>query len=163
MRNSGSLTFGISLVMIGTVIFLNTIHIINLSWNLIWPIFILGFGIMLHLQFMIGSKKNSEILVPAGIFTTYGLLFYICILLGWHMMNFLWPLFIMGPAVGLLEMYLFGKHEKALLIPVSILSIIGFSFLTMNLTKYGYNYILSLILIFCGTLIMIMNLKKDHT
>ena len=79
------------------------------------------------------------------------------------MMNFLWPLFIMGPAVGLLEMYLFCKHEKALLIPVSILSIIGFSFLTMNLTKYGYNYILSLILIFCGTLIMIMNLKKDHT
>jgi hypothetical protein len=95
MRNSGSLTFGISLVIIGILVFLNTIHIIDLSWNLIWPIFILGFGIMLHLQFMIGSKKNPGILVPAGIITTYGLLFYTCILLGWHMMNFLWPLFIM--------------------------------------------------------------------
>jgi hypothetical protein len=33
----------------------------------------------------------------------------------------LWPTFILGPGVGLLMMYLFGKRESGLLIPAFIL------------------------------------------
>jgi len=37
-------------------------------------------------------------------------------------MEKLWPIFPIGVAIGLFQLYIFGKREKELLIPIGILS-----------------------------------------
>lgn len=60
--------------------------------------------------------------MPGGILTTYGFLFLTNSIFGWHLMEKLWPIFPIGVAIGLFQLYIFGKREKELLIPIGILS-----------------------------------------
>ena len=90
----------------------------------LWAIFVLAPGLGFFLAF-IYDRKNIGFLMPAAILTTYGFLFFYCDFFGWNYMEYLWPVFILGPGFGFFLMYYFGNRERGLLIPGSILVFIG--------------------------------------
>jgi len=112
---------GILLVGIGILFLLSNFGFIEISWKYLWPLFLLVPGIIFEFGFFI-YRKDAGLLVPGGILTTYGLLFLANVIYGWQLMEFLWPVFLLGVAIGLFQLYLFGEREKALLIPVGILT-----------------------------------------
>jgi hypothetical protein len=105
-------------------------------------------GIYMHFAFFTGIDRNAGILVPGGILTTYGALFYANVFFGWHIMADLWPMFLIGIAVGLFELYLFGNHDKGLLVPVAILGGVGLSALLRTFISFDFkDYLVPVILI----------------
>jgi uncharacterized membrane protein HdeD (DUF308 family) len=140
-------------ITLGVLFLLSNFHILSLEK--FWPIFVLGPGIGFILSF-IGQKKNYGLLMPGTILTVIGILFFYCELTGWHSMEYLWPFFIIAPGIGFFAMYYFGERDKHLLIPASILSIIGFLFLALNNAE---NYTWPIILIIVGLWLLLFKNK----
>ena len=152
--------FGLVLVILGALLLLVNIGLIHIGVENIWPLFLLGLGLFFVLQFFSGGRKNPGLLVPGGILITISVIFLICVTLGWHWMEKLWPLFILAPAVGLLQLYLFGERERGLFIPIGILSVVGLTFLANNL---GYHQIwrvfIPLFMIMIGLFLLVKRQK----
>ncbi|HWJ03475.1 MAG TPA: DUF5668 domain-containing protein [Verrucomicrobiae bacterium] len=155
----GKRLMGITLILIGSALALETMGLINLSWNLFWPLFLLVPGLGFHVAFFASDNRNPGLLVPGGILTTYGLLFLFMELTAWSLMHILWPVFILGVALGLFELYIFGPRENALLIPVGILSLVGFAFLLINLLNIGGGALIGLALIAIGAITLLQGNK----
>lgn len=159
MNRNSNIIIGAVLITLGTLFLLTNLGYVNFSWNYIWPLALLVPGVYMHFAFFTGIDKNPGILVPGGILTTYGALFYTNVFFGWHMMGNLWPLFLIGIAIGLFELYLFGNHDKGLLIPVAILGGIGFSALFRTYIRFDLkDYLIPAVLILIGIIVMT---KKD--
>lgn len=135
MRNYGVVIFGLFLILIGSLIFLTNINLIKMDWGIAWPLFILGAGLIIELSYFLSRNKESTLLIPAGILLTYGTIFAICAVHGYVWIKILWPMFILGPAFGIFQMYLFDIRDSSLLIPALILGIISLFFLFLNLSK----------------------------
>jgi len=76
-------------------------------------------------------------------------------------MEYLWPVFILAPAAGLFQLYLFGPRVKALLIPVGILTGIGCFSLIVEMFKIDFFvYIFSIVLIALGVYLIFRSVKK---
>lgn len=131
MRNS-NMVMGAVLVALGCILLLSNLGYINFSWDYIWPMALLLPGVYLHFAFFTKIDKNPGNLVPAGILTTYGLMAYAVVFFGWGSMATLWPFILLGIAIGLFELYLFGTQDKGLLIPVAILGGLGLMFLSRS-------------------------------
>jgi len=124
--------FGFLLLCIGVILILSNFGVIEIIWENLWPLFLLIPGIVFELSYFI-YRKDAGLLVPGGILITYGLLFLVNVNYGWHLMDNLWPIFPLGVAIGLFQLFLFGGREKGLLIPVGILGAISLFFLINNL------------------------------
>jgi len=121
---------GIVLVLLGAYLFLNRGESVGVGtiFATFWPtLFVLPLGLFFHwLYFAVLNRKGVGVLVPGGILITAGLVSQIATLLdGWQ---FMWPGFILAPAVGLFELYWFGGRNKYLLIPINILTVISLVF-----------------------------------
>lgn len=161
MRNSNMVT-GAVLVAVGCILLLSNLGYINFSWDYIWPMALLLPGIYLHFAFFTKMDKNPGNLVPAGILTTYGLMAYSVAFFGWGTMADIWPFILIGIAIGLFELYVFGSREKGLLIPVAILGGLGLMFLTrtyflLDLRKF----LIPVILIAIGLLLLARRERKQ--
>jgi hypothetical protein len=126
--------FGLLLLFIGAMLILSNFGVIEIVWENLWPLFLLIPGIIFELSYFI-YRKDAGLLVPGGILITYGLLFLVNVSYGWYLMEDLWPIFPLGVAIGLLQLYLFGQREKRLLIPIGILGAVSLFFLINNLIK----------------------------
>ena len=124
-----------------------------------WPLFLLIPGIVFELSYFI-YRKDAGLLVPGGILITYGLLFLVNVNYGWHLMDNLWPIFPLGVAIGLFQLYLFGGREKGLLIPVGILGAVSLFFLFNNLLFVDFRLLAGILLVVIGIWII---LKKTKT
>lgn len=161
MNRNSNVVIGTVLIAMGALFLLSNLGYLSFSWNYVWPLALLVPGIYMHFAFFTGIDRNPGILVPGGILTTYGALFYANVFFGWHMMADLWPMFLVGIAVGLFELYVFGSRDKGLLVPVFILGGIGLSALLRNFISFDLkNYLVPLILIVIG--IVIITRKDDR-
>lgn len=80
----------------------------------------------LWFEYLYFSKHHSPgVLVPGGILTTIGLLTLIESNTFPIVADYIDSLYIMAPAVGLFQLYLYDKRDKGLLIPVGILTLIA--------------------------------------
>jgi hypothetical protein len=155
MNKNSNMIIGVILIAMGVLFLASNLGYLSFSWNYVWPLALLIPGIYMHFAFFTGIDRNPGILVPGGILTTYGILFYANVFFGWHLMADLWPLFLIGIAIGLFELYMFGTHDKGLLIPVLILGGIGLSALLRSYISFDLkNYILPVILIVIGIAII---------
>lgn len=162
MRNNQNIFIGVLFIIIGTLFLVSNLGYINFSWSYVWPLALLVPGIYLHFSFFTGLDKNPGILVPAGILTTYGLLFYANVIFGWGLMAELWPVFLIGISIGLFELYIFGNRDNALLIPIAVLGGLGLIFLTDTVYLLNRKYLAPAFLIILGILIITKsNHKKD--
>ena len=88
-----------------------------------WPLFVLIPGLVFEISFFSSSKKSDTgVLVPGGILTVIGLLFFFETITDWEYTAHTWPVYLLAVAVGLFQLYIFGKREKGLLVPIGILT-----------------------------------------
>ena len=82
----------------------------------------------------------------------------------WDIWGFMWPGFILAPAVGLFELYLFGKQSKGLLIPVGILTGLSLIFFSMTFNTLGTmaRYIIPAMLIFIGVVVLTKDKRRQQ-
>ena len=125
---------GIILIVLGIVFLLP--NVTDLRTRELWPIFVLGTGIVFFIAFL-NDRSRYGLLMPASILTVIGLMFLYCVFEGWYMMQNIWPFFIIAPGLGFLLMYFFSKKEQGLLIPGGILSALGL-FSLVGTTEYDY-------------------------
>lgn len=129
------LTSGIILIIIGIILLLNKVFNLNFfSMSNFWPLFILIPGLVFEASYFL-TKRNPGLLVPGGILTTLGLLFFFETFTNWQFAAHTWPIYPLAVAIGLFQLYLFGYQQKGLLIPVFILggiSLISFAIMIMN-------------------------------
>jgi hypothetical protein len=123
---------GLAILVFGVLSLLSNVGVVDLHWNDLWPLTILGAGIAFELGFFLNRQGNVGLLVPGGILTVIGAVFLIATVFGWDTIEHLWPFFVLAPAAGLFQLYLFGGRNRVLLIPTSILAAIGFVFLVVN-------------------------------
>ncbi|HDK25928.1 MAG TPA: hypothetical protein ENG48_02395 [Candidatus Atribacteria bacterium] len=152
--------FGLLLLLIGVLLILSNFGVIEIVWDNLWPLFLLIPGMLFELSYFI-SRKDAGLLVPGGILTTYGLLFLVYVNYGWHLMDILWPIFPLGVAIGLFQLYLFGGREKGLLIPVGILGIISLFFLVDSLLFIDFKLFAGILLILIGIWIIFKKIKTE--
>ena len=150
--------FGLFLLIIGIVLILVNFKVIDIVWENLWPVFLLVPGILFEMGYFI-FRKDAGLLVPGGILITYGILFSVNVVYGWHLMEDLWPVFPLGVAIGLFQLYLFGVREKGLLIPVGILGVISLFFLFSNLFFIDFKLLVGIILVIIGIWIILKKVK----
>ena len=99
----------------------------NILHFTIWPAFIAAPAVGLLLLYIFG-EKSSGLLVPIGTLLTIASVCFISQLFGiWgvDIWGITWPGFILAPAVGLFLLYLTGKQNSGLLIPIFILTAVA--------------------------------------
>lgn len=153
-----SVITGIALITIG-IIFLLPSFIPDLSLRDLWPLLMLGPGILFFAGYFF-DKKSYGLLMPGSILTVYGLLFFYCTLFGWYQLESLWPVYMIGPGIGFLLMYYYGRKETALLVLGAIFTLMAVIFL---LTMSDYSYLWPIIIIAAGVLIIVKNRRKTPT
>ena len=124
----------------------------------LWPLFVLVPGLCFEATWFT-TRKAPALLVPGGILTVIGMLFFFEIATGWRFSEYTWPVYIIATAVGLFQLNIFSGKPKGLLFVISILSIVaGTSFLVMILGALvhvaQYNFIVPLALIMIGAFIL---------
>jgi hypothetical protein len=128
-----------------------------------WPFFILIPGLIFELSFF-NSKKKADpgLLVPGGILTVIGLLFFYQTLTDWKYNEHLWPVFMLAVAVGLFQLYIFGSREKGLLVPVGILTglFVIFTVGSLSTIKDYFRYIGPLVIIIIGIIVLLTGKSK---
>lgn len=162
---SKNYVWGILLIVIGLLGILNRVFHINLfSMGFWWPLFILIPGICFEVGYFT-SRRNPGLLVPGGILTTIGLLFFFQNFTFWRLSSYTWPIYLLAVAIGLFQLYWFGGRQKALLIPVGVLTILAtlffFSMVVGNVFSMIRRSIIIPILILVAGLYIVF--KKDKS
>ena len=73
----------------------------KLSFISLWPLLLIWFGLSS------GSSRRADGGSPmaSGVLITYGIMFMLCEVFGWQLMQYIWPGFLLGPALGLYKSY----------------------------------------------------------
>jgi hypothetical protein len=160
---------GSILLLLGIVLLLNQGETFGPAqiFGFFWPtLFVFPVGLFFHwLYFGMTGRKGVGILVPGGVLLTVALVCQTSILFdSWQ---YMWPGFILAPAVGLFELYWFGNRNKWLLIPINILTVVSLlffavfslsSFMSQLLSKSPY---FAILLIIAGGAILTLRKKID--
>lgn len=101
---------GFILVLIGAAVILNRINLNIVPVHLYWPLWLLIPGIGFQIGFFVRPHVGrAGLLMPGGILTVLGIVFFLERLPSFgHFV--LWPLILLAPATGFLEMYFFGRR-----------------------------------------------------
>ncbi|HEY5560648.1 MAG TPA: DUF5668 domain-containing protein [Clostridiaceae bacterium] len=157
--------WGVILIILGALLLFNKIYFFaDLNIGNLWPLFVLLPGLAFEFSYFI-ERKSAGLLVPGGILTSLGSLFLFETFSKWSFAAYTWPVYPLGVAIGLLQLYIFGKHTRGLLIPVFILTMV--SFLGFAVILYGSIYvwinidlIVPITLISLGIILLIGRRKK---
>ena len=163
-KPTGKIGWGATLIIIGAFLILSNLGIVPKFGRLIgifWPMIIIFGALMFHVGYYT-NRKNVGLLVPGGILLTVGVVCQSAML--WDIWGFMWPGFILAPAVGLFELYLFGKQSKGLLIPVGILTGLSLIFFSMTFNTLGTmaRYIIPAMLIFIGVVVLTKDKRSQQ-
>lgn len=164
MEKRGS-SAGIILIIIGVLVLLNRIFNLNfITMSNFWPLFVLIPGLFFEAGYFV-TRRDPGLLVPGGILTTIGLLFFFEVSTGWQFAADTWPIYPLAVAIGLFQLYLFGYRQKGLLIPVFILggiSLIAFTIIIMGgmFLWFNGNIIVAALFILAGIIILFNNIKR---
>ncbi len=156
---------GIILIFIGVGSILSNILNIRLfTISQFWPIFVLIPGLTFE-QSYFSRRKDPGLLVPGGILTTIGTLFFFETFTNWHFTEYTWPVYLLAVAIGLYQLYLFGGRKRGLLVPVFILttiSVIAFANMLFNNVFYWVNtsLVIPIIFIAIGVYMVSKNFDK---
>ncbi|MFS0727585.1 hypothetical protein [Paenibacillus sp. 1P07SE] len=143
-------TVGVLMLIAGVIILLGKLGIFSFIGTIFWPLFLLIPGILLHVLYF-GRILPAAILIPGGIMTVYSLVFLYCTLFGWEYLQYIWPFFIVGIAVGLYEYHLFEvPRPRGPMIAALVLAIVAACcFTAIMLWSWGI-YLLAALLILGG-------------
>ena len=143
--------WGFFLIIIGILLFISKLFDIQLfNMGRLWPIFVLIPGLCFNFAYF-STRKGPGVLVPGGILTTIGLLFFFETMTNWHFAEYTWPVYPLAVAVGLFQLYIFGGRKRELLIPVGILtSVSTISFASMIFGSINTSLVVPAVLVLVG-------------
>jgi hypothetical protein len=143
--------WGFFLIIIGIMLFISRLLNIQLfHMERLWPIFVLGPGLCFNLVYFT-TRRSPGLLIPGGILTTIGLLFFFETMTNWYFAEYTWPIYPLAVAIGLFQFYIFGDRKRGLLIPIGILTLVStMSFATMILGSINTSLVVPAILVLIG-------------
>lgn len=156
MKSSrGRIFVGIIILFSGIFMLLNHLGFIEFRFALIWPLFLLIPGLIFEFGYFFSRRKNRSFLVPGGILTVYGLVFFLDAFYGWAFLTPLWPFLLLGVAFGLFQLYVFGYQDRSLLLPTTLLTLLALSNILQNYYAFDFQLAIPVILIVVGLFIII--------
>ncbi|WP_431087823.1 hypothetical protein [Paenibacillus sp. 8b26] len=160
MNSGKERMIGLGIIAVGLIILLGKLGVFSFLGQYFWPLLILIPGIILHAMYMM-RKVSPIMLLPAGILSVYGFLFFLCNTWGWHLMAYLWPLLLLGVAVGLWE---YAINDVTLPRTVytgsMILGLVSVLLLIISMLRTGIIYVFAVVLIGAGIWLMVNNRTK---
>lgn len=153
------------LIILGILGLLDGLLNLNLlTMGNFWPAIILGIGLIFEYGYFT-DRRNPGLLVPGGIMTVLGILFFFETFTNWSYSEYTWPVYILSVAFGLFQLYMASGRPAGLLIPVSILSGISLIFILIMIyngffSQYGFQLFWGILLIAAGILILIRSSFK---
>ncbi len=127
MKRTQNLFWGLLLIIVGLVLLGSKIFNYSLDifrWDYMWPIFLLLPGLSFEFGYFT-TRKNPGVLVPGGILTVLGALFFFENFTHNRYSDKTWPVYLLAVAFGLFQLYVFSKPKSnGLLIPIFILTLI---------------------------------------
>lgn len=155
MNNKTNLSVGVLLILLGLLFVANSLGIWGLEFS--WPSILLFIGLGFILGFN-ASKTSYGMLMPGAILTLSSVPLFICSTTGhWDRMVQLWPIFLLGPSVGFILMYISGPRDKGLLIPALILG--GMSIFFLMVFNY-MTFLWPILFILSGLIFIYFGIKK---
>ncbi|CAM3615866.1 hypothetical protein [Marinicrinis lubricantis] len=158
---------GAVLILLGAFIFLNDGGNIGAGtiFGYFWPsLFVIPLALFFHwLYFSMLGRRGVGVLIPGGILFTAGIICQIAMLFdNW---SYMWPGFILAPAVGLFEFYWFGNRNKWLLVPINILMVLSILFFAVFSVGSLFNQVASqpmiaILMIVIGAVILLGHKKE---
>jgi hypothetical protein len=147
--------WGILLIALGVLLLLDRVFNFRiLSAENLWPIFVLITGLIFEIGYF-STGRNPGLLVPGGIITTIGLLFFFESFTDWNFSEYTWPIYPLAVAIGLFQLYLFSGRPSGLLIPVTILSAVSvISFTAIVTSVFDLTLIFAVLAIILGLYIL---------
>lgn len=158
---------GIFLIALGALgIILNLFNINIISGDNFWPFIIIAIGVCFEYIYF-STKKYTALLLPAGILITIGILFVFEELTNWYFAAYTWPIYPLAVAIGLFQVYIFGKKQPFLLLPIGILlAVTVFSFANMIMGSIfriiRMSMIIPVALLIIGIIILVQGLIKKE-
>ncbi len=153
--SKGRIFVGIILLFLGVFMLLNHLDFIAFRFALLWPLFLLIPGLIFEFSYLFSRRKNNALLVPGGILTVYGLVFFLDAYYGWAFLSPVWPFLLLGVAFGLFQLYVFGNQDRSLLLPTVLLTILGLSNILQNYYAFDFQLAVPIILILAGLFLII--------
>lgn len=157
-----NIIWGFLLISLGIIILANRIYGMDfISMQYLWPLFIIIPGLSFEFSYFI-KRRDAGLLVPGGILTTIGVMFLFQTYTYWRFSEIIPSVCLLSVAIGLFQLFIFGKRNKGLLIPVFILGGMGLIglltiFLGELLPWLNYNLLLPLVLILIGLYLLLKN------
>lgn len=160
MNSGKERMIGVGIVAVGLIILLGKLGAFSFLGRTFWPLLILIPGIVLHAMYIM-RKVSPFMLLPAGILTVYGLLFSLCNTWGWHLMAYLWPLLLLGVAIGLWEYAINDLSLSRIVYTWSVIvGLVSLLLLMISLLRTSIIYIIAVLLIGAGIWLVLNNLGK---
>jgi hypothetical protein len=128
---------GVILIFLGGFFLLENLNIIEFNFLQIWPAIVILGGIGFWLGYL-ANRKQTALIMPGTILILYGALFMYCNIFGWIFMERLWPVFLLGPGIGFFILYFLGKRERSLILPGTLLTVLGLLFIFRYLPYLKY-------------------------
>jgi hypothetical protein len=155
MSSKNDMKLGVFIAAAGIVILFGKLGVFGFLGHALWPLVILVPGLFLHVLFFT-RRASASVLIPAGILTVYGLLFGICNTWGWDLMRHLWPILLLGIAVGLYEYSLYSSaRSRGLTTTAVILGLLSIVLFIFTLLGTGALYLLGAVLVAAGLWLML--------
>jgi hypothetical protein len=159
-----SIIWGVICILFGAVFFCNTVLKIEIfSIAHLWPLFVLVPGLAFEVMYFT-ERKVPALLVPGGILTVIGLLFFFEVATSWTFAGYTWPVYLIAVAFGLYQFYINIGRPKGILIAITVLAIVAIvSICVMVLGAFvsvmQRNIIVPVALIVIGVFILINGFK----
>lgn len=155
MKQARMMTWGIMLVIAGVALILIQAGVI--PWRSSWwlPAVFLGLSVFFHILYFSGDRREAGLLVPGGLFLTYGLLLAASTALGGHWLWRLSGLWVAGPAVGIAEMKIASRGREGSWSAVGTLMGIAAALLMMTNTGLSFRGAAGIALVAWGAAIIL--------
>ena len=113
-----------AIVLICIVLLCKLIGVLYIPIMSLWPL------ILLALSASCAGRTDGGALITGGVLFTYGIMFMACEIVGWELMQIIWPCFLLGPALGLYRSHrITGSraqlNESRVLLAICVLLMLG--------------------------------------
>ncbi|MCE5167808.1 glutamate synthase [Paenibacillus profundus] len=141
---------GIVILVAGFIILLGKWGAFAFIGGTMWPLILFVIGVAVY--GLVRARLAPPIaLVPAGMLTVYGLLFMASHWIHWRLFGLLWPLLLIGIALGLYGYYVYDPHHpRGAWLGALLFGGVGIAMLTLMLVFAVGTYMIAVALIFVG-------------
>lgn len=160
-----STLLGGALILLGISILAGLVFGVEfVSMRYLWPIFVLAPGLFFEAAYF-SRRKAPGFLIPGGILTLLGALFFFEVFTNWALSAYTWPVYIYAVAMGFYQYYLFGFKPKGMLIVAILLASVATIATCGIVCQFAfsivpYKLILPIIFILCGAGLVFLGMRR---